>query len=78
MYSDLFFSVLGRRQNCIKFSFTLMLHLPYNSITNLHLCNSKNAGMDSNLKVGILGAGQLGKMLLQAASRWDIALRVMD
>jgi 5-(carboxyamino)imidazole ribonucleotide synthase len=29
-------------------------------------------------KIGILGAGQLGKMLLQAGSRWDIDLYVLD
>jgi 5-(carboxyamino)imidazole ribonucleotide synthase len=29
-------------------------------------------------KIGILGAGQLGKMLLQAGSRWDLDLHIMD
>lgn len=31
-----------------------------------------------NTRIGILGGGQLGKMLLQAASRWDLNTWVMD
>ncbi len=32
----------------------------------------------SNLKLGIIAGGQLGKMLIQAASKWDIATYVLD
>ena len=31
-----------------------------------------------NFKLGILGGGQLGKMLIQAASKWDIKTYVLD
>ncbi|MCB9284512.1 MAG: 5-(carboxyamino)imidazole ribonucleotide synthase [Lewinellaceae bacterium] len=34
--------------------------------------------LSSNFKVGVLGGGQLGKMLAQAASRWDLHLWVLD
>ncbi|MBK8506533.1 MAG: 5-(carboxyamino)imidazole ribonucleotide synthase [Saprospiraceae bacterium] len=34
--------------------------------------------MICNTKIGILGGGQLGKMLVQAGSRWDLNLWVMD
>lgn len=34
--------------------------------------------MNTNARIGILGAGQLGKMLLQAGSRWDLNLYVID
>ena len=33
---------------------------------------------DSDFKLGILGGGQLGKMLCQSASRWDLHTRVLD
>ncbi|MEM6724612.1 MAG: 5-(carboxyamino)imidazole ribonucleotide synthase [Bacteroidota bacterium] len=32
----------------------------------------------SNLKLGIIAGGQLGKMLIQAASKWDITCYVLD
>jgi 5-(carboxyamino)imidazole ribonucleotide synthase len=32
----------------------------------------------SNLKLGIISGGQLGKMLIQEASKWDIATYVLD
>ena len=32
----------------------------------------------SNFKLGILGGGQLGKMLLQDCIRYDIYTKVMD
>jgi 5-(carboxyamino)imidazole ribonucleotide synthase len=32
----------------------------------------------SNLKLGIIAGGQLGKMLIQEASRWDIVTYVLD
>jgi 5-(carboxyamino)imidazole ribonucleotide synthase len=32
----------------------------------------------SNLKLGIIAGGQLGKMLIQEASKWDIATYVID
>jgi len=32
----------------------------------------------SSFTLGILGAGQLGKMLAQAASPWDLSLRMLD
>lgn len=32
----------------------------------------------SGFKVGILGGGQLGKMLIQAASSWDLDINVLD
>ncbi len=32
----------------------------------------------SHLKVGILGGGQLGKMLCQAASEWDLSISILD
>jgi 5-(carboxyamino)imidazole ribonucleotide synthase len=31
-----------------------------------------------NFKLGILGGGQLGKMLIQAASKWNIEIHVLD
>lgn len=34
--------------------------------------------LSSDFKVGVLGGGQLGKMMAQAASRWDLALWVLD
>lgn len=34
--------------------------------------------ISSDFKLGILGGGQLGKMLCQAASTWDIATYVLD
>jgi 5-(carboxyamino)imidazole ribonucleotide synthase len=34
--------------------------------------------LSSSLKVGIIAGGQLGKMLIQAASKWDIATYVLD
>ncbi|MBK6903285.1 MAG: 5-(carboxyamino)imidazole ribonucleotide synthase [Saprospirales bacterium] len=34
--------------------------------------------LSSSFKVGVLGGGQLGKMLAQAASRWDLPLWVLD
>ncbi len=34
--------------------------------------------MITNTRIGILGGGQLGKMLVQAGSRWDLNLWVMD
>src|SRR5210317_2105480 len=34
--------------------------------------------VSSDLKLGILGGGQLGKMLIQAASRWDINCNVLN
>lgn len=36
--------------------------------------NSLSAGK----KLGILGGGQLGKMLIQAASQWDLIIHVLD
>lgn len=32
----------------------------------------------SNLKLGIIAGGQLGKMLIQEASKWDIITYVLD
>ncbi len=32
----------------------------------------------SRYRIGILGGGQLGKMLLEAASRWDLDIHVLD
>jgi len=32
----------------------------------------------TGFKIGILGGGQLGKMLIQAASAWDIDIYVLD
>lgn len=32
----------------------------------------------SNLKLGVIAGGQLGKMLVQAASAWDVTSHVMD
>ena len=34
--------------------------------------------MTSNLKLGVIAGGQLGKMLVQEASRWDIISYVLD
>jgi len=34
--------------------------------------------MTSNLKLGIIAGGQLGKMLIQEASKWDIITYVLD
>lgn len=34
--------------------------------------------LSSNLKLGIIAGGQLGKMLIQEASRWDITTYVLD
>jgi len=34
--------------------------------------------ISSDKKLGILGGGQLGKMLIQAASKWDITICVLD
>jgi 5-(carboxyamino)imidazole ribonucleotide synthase len=34
--------------------------------------------MKLNTKIGILGGGQLGKMLCQAASKWQIPMHVLD
>ena len=34
--------------------------------------------MTSNLKLGVIAGGQLGKMLIQEASRWDISSYVLD
>ena len=34
--------------------------------------------LSSDFKVGVLGGGQLGKMLAQAASRWDLAMWILD
>ncbi len=34
--------------------------------------------IEQDFKLGILGGGQLGKMLIQAASRWDIKTYVLD
>lgn len=34
--------------------------------------------ISSDFKLGIIGGGQLGKMLIQAASRWDITTYVLD
>ena len=32
----------------------------------------------SNLKLGIIAGGQLGKMLIQEASKWDLVTYVLD
>ena len=32
----------------------------------------------SHLKLGIIAGGQLGKMLIQEASKWDITTYVLD
>ena len=37
-----------------------------------------NNYFSSGFKIGILGGGQLGKMLIQAASAWDIEIYVLD
>jgi len=34
--------------------------------------------LTSDLKMGVIAGGQLGKMLIQEASRWDIASYVLD
>ena len=34
--------------------------------------------IEQDFKLGILGGGQLGKMLIQAASKWDIKTYVLD
>ena len=34
--------------------------------------------LKSNYKLGILGGGQLGKMLIQAASKWNLQTYVLD
>lgn len=34
--------------------------------------------VSSDFKLGIIAGGQLGKMLIQAASRWDVEVHVMD
>ena len=34
--------------------------------------------MDIKKRIGILGGGQLGKMLAQAGSRWDLDIRILD
>ena len=34
--------------------------------------------ISSDFKLGILGGGQLGKMMIQAASKWDIKIHVLD
>ncbi|MFW5760851.1 MAG: 5-(carboxyamino)imidazole ribonucleotide synthase, partial [Cyclobacteriaceae bacterium] len=34
--------------------------------------------LTSNLKLGIIAGGQLGKMLIQEASKWDIKSYVLD
>ncbi|MCX8083778.1 MAG: 5-(carboxyamino)imidazole ribonucleotide synthase [Calditerrivibrio sp.] len=38
----------------------------------------KDKLMRSSLKIGIIAGGQLGKMLIQEASKWDIATYVLD
>ena len=38
----------------------------------------KQPFVDPNFKLGILGGGQLGKMLCQSASRWNTYTRVLD
>lgn len=37
-----------------------------------------NNWFSGKLKVGVLGGGQLGKMLIQASSRWDVHVAVLD
>ena len=39
---------------------------------------SQNQFFSSNFKIGILGGGQLGKMLLYESLRYDIYTKVMD
>ena len=34
--------------------------------------------ISSKFKLGILGGGQLGKMLIQRASAWDISCHILD
>ena len=34
--------------------------------------------ISSDFKLGILGGGQLGKMMIQAASKWDVEIHVLD
>ena len=36
------------------------------------------SAINDRLKLGILGGGQLGKMLIQAASKWDIHCAILD
>jgi 5-(carboxyamino)imidazole ribonucleotide synthase len=40
--------------------------------------NNMERLVTSNLKLGIIAGGQLGKMLIQEASKWDIITYVMD
>ena len=48
-----------------------------NSLKHHRLLNTKPK-ISSSFKLGILGGGQLGKMLIQAASKWDINIIVLD
>ncbi|MCU0418739.1 MAG: 5-(carboxyamino)imidazole ribonucleotide synthase [Cyclobacteriaceae bacterium] len=36
------------------------------------------AGFDTSVQIGIIGGGQLGRMLLQAGSDWNLSFRVLD
>lgn len=38
----------------------------------------KNLAFGAGLRVGVLGGGQLGRMMLQAAANWDVRVEVMD
>ena len=40
--------------------------------------NKYDQKVSSNFTLGIIGGGQLGKMLIQAASKWDINTFVLD
>ena len=37
-----------------------------------------NQTFQPNIKLGIIAGGQLGKMLIQVASKWDVDTFVMD
>ncbi|NIP31290.1 MAG: 5-(carboxyamino)imidazole ribonucleotide synthase, partial [Candidatus Dadabacteria bacterium] len=37
-----------------------------------------NDYFSAGYKIGVLGGGQLGKMLIQAASTWDIDIYILD
>ena len=38
----------------------------------------KNLAFGSGMRVGVLGGGQLGRMMLQVAANWDVRVEVMD
>lgn len=66
------------REALISETYALFFHISVQEISHKKLKPGMEKLLTSDLKLGIIAGGQLAKMLIQEASKWDIITYVMD